>query len=271
MSTMLGIALVACGATSSDTTTAAGGPPGTTAIPAAPAASTSASTGITSASGPGTTASPAAPAAPSAPDCPGTRPDARAQSALGVADTNRPPAPNVTKDNPNPAMFDAIHAYAVDGAGDEYVDSWIDRSKAGAPIVVAFTDHVDAHRAALLAARAQPGGPSMTSPSGRVGPGAAGTRPTTVATTLAEAGWPIEVIQMNDATSQVRGRRNRVLLYEQGAGSALGLAVSNNVNDDGRLELSLPAITDGTRRDLAVRFGPDTICLRLSRRAPAVS
>ena len=209
---------------------------------------------------------------------------------MGIDDPNRGIPADPTQGNPSPAMFDAINAYAV-AAGDQYVDAWIDRSKPGAPIVVAFTGDVDKHRAALLASVPAAGGPSVTAPAALPpGASASGTAPsaapggtsrsggapavspaTPSATTLVEAGWPIEVVLLDDPVSRLRGLRNRVLLYGRGEGASLHVGASNNVNADGRLEVQLTALTDDTRRSLSARFGADKICFRLGRMAPAVS
>jgi hypothetical protein len=210
-------------------------------------------------------------ASPSVADCPATR-DQKSMSfpETPPSSARLPLAEDPTQtQNPDPVMFEVIHAYAAAHGGDEYVDSWIDRSKRGSPIVVAFTDHVDEHRAALLAARPAADDPPVT--MRRAGaPSVPDTRVTN-GTTLGESTWPVEVVLMNDEASRFRGLRNRVILFGQTDGQSLRLSVSNNINDDGLLEISVGTpISDADRQQLTTRFGADKVCVRVVKMATAV-
>ena len=210
-------------------------------------------------------------ASPSVADCPATR-DQKSMSFPETPPSSEriPLAEDPTQtQNPDPVMFEVIHAYAAAHGGDEYVDSWIDRSKRGSPIVVAFTDHVDEHRAALLATRPASDDPPATMRTAG-GPSVPDTRVTN-GTTLGESRWPVEVVLMNDAGSRFRGLRNRVILYGQTDGRSLNLSPSNNTNDAGLLEISVGTpISDAVRQDLATRFGADKVCVRVVKMATAV-
>lgn len=214
------------------------------------------------------------------PDCPGLAPDAKSRSAPAEPPTTHGPiSPNLgqvsgaqrPRPNPPPVMFEVINGYALYKAGDEYVDTWLDPTQPDDPIVVAFTDHIDQHRAALLASRPSASDPPVTGQAlDRSGSMPPNTRLTNT-TTLAESGWPIQVIQLNDPASRFRGLRTRAILFGHTLPSELDFVASNNVNQDNRLEIGLSTITDDVRQALSNRLGADKICLRVIKVGRAVT
>ncbi len=181
-------------------------------------------------------------------------PDCDAVAPLGpIPDTD--PARN---GNPPIGFQNVLSTYA-DRHPDEFLGLWIDRVHGGT-YVMAFTGDPIARLQDLEALRPAPGDHSLVSPAVKAD-GTPGTLPPdiTADTSVADAGWPLAVVQAP------RSKRDldeiRVSVEAAVAAAGRGVVQAGVEPTLGRVVLLVDRVDDELRAQLAFQAPSDAVCL----------